>query len=250
MGEFCVQTRQHFDGFAEPYHFEMPQRGVRVGFREKRHRRRVLRKAMPVGETGVLFLQPAGVGQHQRTQVGRARGAEDSAVKTVGDETWQQAGVIDVRVREDDRVDRRGMNRQRPPVAAPQFLQSLKLTAINEETTTIDLEQVLRAGNGTGGAEKRQSSHIDNEAPLSAKTGPERRWRLVRDNRRQDFAQCPRNRRVTSDRRRGAASQSDRCDTRRVARGRRPCLPRRVPYRAPGCAYPPRRHSSATRAAT
>ena len=77
VGELCVQTRQHLDGLAEPHDLEMPQRLVRVGFREERQRRRVLREAMPIRETCVLFLQAAGVGQHQRAQVGRARRAED-----------------------------------------------------------------------------------------------------------------------------------------------------------------------------
>ena len=97
---------------------------------------------MAIREPRVFFLQPAGVGQHQRAQVRRSRGAEDLAVEAAGDETRQQARVIDVRVRQDDRSQRRRMNRERSPVAAPQLLQALKLTAIDQQPIAID----VRAG--------------------------------------------------------------------------------------------------------
>ena len=85
---------------------------MRVGLGEERQRGRVLGEAAAIREPRVLFLQPAGVGQHQRAQVGRARRAEDRPMKAVGDQSRQQARVIDVRVRQDDGVDRRGMQRE------------------------------------------------------------------------------------------------------------------------------------------
>ena len=107
--------------------------------------------------------------------------------------------------------NRRGMNRQRSPVAPPQFLQSLKLTAIDQQTRRIDLEQVLRSGDGAGRAEKRQSSHDDNEPPLSAKTEPQRRAASAPATiATTDCAQSARARSVISGRPRAAASQSDR----------------------------------------
>lgn len=45
------------------------------------------------------------------------------------------------------------------PVSSPQLLQSLKLTAIDQNPLAISLEKVLRAGNSPRGPEKRQRRH-------------------------------------------------------------------------------------------
>ena len=39
---------------------------------------------------------------------------------------------------------------------SPQFLEALEQAAIDEDPPAVHLEQMLRAGHGSGGAEKRQ----------------------------------------------------------------------------------------------
>ena len=111
---------------------------------------------MPVRLPRVLFLDARRVRQHERAQVARARRAEDAAAKALADQPRQVAAVIEMRVREDDGVDRAGRDRERGPVAQPQLLEALEQAAVDENAMVAEIEQMLRAGDGAGGAEKRQ----------------------------------------------------------------------------------------------
>ena len=61
-----------------------------------------------------------------------------------------------MRVRQHDRFDRVGADRQRLPVPLAQILQPLKQPAIDEHDAVRDVEQVLRSGDRARRAEKRQ----------------------------------------------------------------------------------------------
>ena len=76
--------------------------------------------------------------------------------KSGRDQPRQVAAMVEVRVGEDDGVDRGGVDRQRLPVALAQLLETLKQPAVDEDAMAVHLEQVLRAGHGAGGAEERQ----------------------------------------------------------------------------------------------
>lgn len=54
--------------------------------------------------------------------------------------------MVQVRVCQDDGVNRRGIDGQRRPVAQPQFLQTLKQTTVDQNPPAIHLEQMLRTG--------------------------------------------------------------------------------------------------------
>ena len=69
----------------------------------------------------ILFLNVGRIGQHQRAQLLGARRAEDPAPKASGHQPRQVAAVIEMRVRQHDAVDGRGVERQRLPVAQPQL---------------------------------------------------------------------------------------------------------------------------------
>ena len=112
-----------------------------------------------VRQARILFLQMAGIRQHERTQVRRPFGAIDRSAETVGDEPWQQAGVIDVRVREKHGVERCGMHWKRAPVPPPQRLESLEQAAVDQHSFPIGLEKVFGTGHRSRGAEKRQRGH-------------------------------------------------------------------------------------------
>ena len=81
---------------------------------------------------GIFFLQLGGVGQHDLREVGGARCAEDAAAEAAGDEPRQPADVIEVRVRQHERVDGCRIDRQRLPVALAQFLEPLEHAAVDE----------------------------------------------------------------------------------------------------------------------
>src|SRR5688572_25470597 len=61
-----------------------------------------------------------------------------------------------MRVRQDDGVDPRRIDRKRRPVAIPQLFETLEEAAVDENPTVIDVEQMLGAGDGTGGSKKRE----------------------------------------------------------------------------------------------
>ena len=64
--------------------------------------------------------------------------------------------MIDVRVRQHDRVDRRRVDRKRAPVALAQLLGALKQATVDEHAGAPMLDQVTRASHGVGGAEEGQ----------------------------------------------------------------------------------------------
>jgi hypothetical protein len=64
--------------------------------------------------------------------------------------------VIEVRVRQHHSVNSRGVERERRPIAQPQFFEALKQAAIHEHATVAEIEEMLGAGHRAGRAEKRQ----------------------------------------------------------------------------------------------
>ena len=80
-------------------------------------------------------------------------------MESVGHQPREETRMIDVRVREHDGVQRRGMNRERSPVSPPQLLESLELPAIDQDALAIHLEQIFRAGHRARSTEKRQRCH-------------------------------------------------------------------------------------------
>ena len=75
------------------------------------------------------------------------------------DEPRQIAAMIEMGVREDNRVDAAGGKRQRLPVAFAQFLQALEEAAVDENAHAGGVEKVFRAGYRARGAEESQGRH-------------------------------------------------------------------------------------------
>jgi hypothetical protein len=65
-------------------------------------------------------------------------------MKTLPHETRQITRVIDVRVSNENRVERARIEWRILPVAFAEFLQSLKEPAVNQHACFIGLDQVLR----------------------------------------------------------------------------------------------------------
>ena len=83
----------------------------------------------------------------------------DRSCEPVANKPWQVAGVIYMSVSENDARDRRWVDRQRLPIAKPQFLQTLKKPAVDHHSSSARLEYKLRAGDSSGPAEELKSSH-------------------------------------------------------------------------------------------
>jgi hypothetical protein len=146
--------------FVERHRLQQVQRALRIVERIERLRRMVLGIAVAVREVGFFLLQPRAVAQHDVAQFGRGRRAVHGPAKSFTCKHRKIAGVIDVRMREHDGVERVGRERQRPPVAQSQVLGALEQAAIDQDAPAAVLDQVFRAGHGFGRAEKSQFHEI------------------------------------------------------------------------------------------
>jgi len=109
-----------------------------------------------IGERRVFLLQPAGVGQDDLAQILRAQRAEHAAAETLRHEARQIPAMIEVRVRQDNRVDGRCLDRQVLPVPQAQLLQALKKPGVHHDPRAIGFDQVLRPGDRSRRTEKRE----------------------------------------------------------------------------------------------
>src|SRR3954452_9727946 len=103
----------------------------------------MLREAALVRKLRILFLDVRRIRQHEAAQLRRGGRAIDRPLETLRDETRQPAGVIDVRVGEDDGVDGVGRDRQRAPIALAQLLETLEQTAIDEDALAVNVDEML-----------------------------------------------------------------------------------------------------------
>ncbi len=128
--------------------FERPRDVLRVI--EWLHRVTSVRRVAPlVQEFRVLQLDVRRVEEHGAAEVLGGRGGVDGALEASLDEERDRAGVVDVRVREDERVDRSGLKRERPVPRLRLGPPALKETAIEENGSLAADEEVLRSGHGT-----------------------------------------------------------------------------------------------------
>src|SRR6185369_6884136 len=100
----CFETRANtgrdFDAVTVvrdwPNEFE---RSERVLFRVERQRGFVFSQIVTIAIVGFFFLKPACVGQKDLQKISGAARTVDWTMKALLNESWQVAGVIDVRVR-------------------------------------------------------------------------------------------------------------------------------------------------------
>jgi hypothetical protein len=133
---------------------QAPQRQHGVFFGVERLGRLVARGVMPVGEGRALFLDAAAVRQQQLAQVDGGRRGQHHPFETLANQQRQRARVVQVRVREQHRVNAAGVEGQRLPVHLPQRLPALEQAAVDEQLVTAMFEQVLRAGHRAGCAQE------------------------------------------------------------------------------------------------
>src|SRR2546429_6386660 len=103
---------------------------------------------------GVGALDLGGIFEHDRGQVARGERAVDVPGVTLAAEVRQIAAVVDVRVAEDDGIQRLGVEGK---VAVPLdgFVAfALEQSALEQEPLPVYFEKEHRAGRGAGGAEE------------------------------------------------------------------------------------------------
>ena len=106
------------------------------------------------------FLDVAGIGQHHRAEIGRCGCRENGAGVAVLDELRNEAAVIDMRVRQDHRVDIFRREREGPVVQLLLRLGSLKHAAVDENAGLACVEQEARTRDRMRGAmEGKLESH-------------------------------------------------------------------------------------------
>ena len=111
-----------FGAFVERDGLQQVQRALRIVQRVERLRRMMLRVAVAVREIGFFLLQPRAVAQHDVAEFGRGRRAVHRPAEPFARQHRQIAGMVDVRVREHDRVERVGCDRQRNQLRSRRFL--------------------------------------------------------------------------------------------------------------------------------
>ena len=87
--------------------------------------------------------QPSGIRQHDATEVLRPRRAEHASSESLRHEARQVSAVIEVRVRQHDRVQVGGVQRQILPVPLAQLFQPLEEPGIQEHRRAVAFHQVL-----------------------------------------------------------------------------------------------------------
>lgn len=114
----------------------------------------VLRVALAVRSFGVFFLQLRRIGQEDFHQVGGGLRAVDAAAEAEFHQHGQVAGVVDVRMTNDDRGDLARIEIGLQPVTQPEFLDALEEAGIKKDLLSPIADEVLRAGDSSGSTEE------------------------------------------------------------------------------------------------
>ena len=104
-------------------------------------------------EKRVLFLNVRGVEQHDAAQIARGRSAMDRAVVSFA-QARQFAGVVQMRMAQDDGVHRARVERQNFIELLRLLAMALEQAAFEQQFFAVDLQQIHRAGGGARRAEE------------------------------------------------------------------------------------------------
>ena len=133
---------------------QLRDRTKRVGFGVERERRGVLGEPVSIGVGRVLFLDASGIGQNDAAEIERPCRAEHATAKPLRHETRQIPAMIEVGMRQHDRIDVGRPNRKRLPIPFAQFLQPLEEPGINQHPGGAGVEQVFGAGHRPRGSQE------------------------------------------------------------------------------------------------
>src|SRR5580704_985761 len=119
----------------------------------------MFRRVRLVVELGIFFLQMSRVRQQDAAQINRWRCGINWAVEALFNQPRNPAGVIEVRVRQDNRVNGICRHRQVLPVTLAPFFLPLKEAAVDQHlqaswAVAIDVYEMFRSGNDACCAKK------------------------------------------------------------------------------------------------
>ncbi|MNJ37272.1 hypothetical protein D3C77_320830 [compost metagenome] len=109
----------------------------------ERQGRLVLAVTVTVCLLGVLLLDMAAVAQDDLRHIPGGGAGQDGPAESILDQFRQVAGVVQVGVGQDHRVNARGLDRERGPVLLAQGLEALEQAAVDQDAATVGLEQVF-----------------------------------------------------------------------------------------------------------
>jgi hypothetical protein len=127
-----------------------------------------------VGLSRVLLLNSGGVGKHQPTEIGGACRAEHASAISLRNKPRQQADVVQVSMRQDNRIDRLRRHREGRPVSIPQLFQTLEHAAVDQHASGSGVEQVFGSGDGASRTKEDELSQLLQGISLHASTANER----------------------------------------------------------------------------
>ena len=103
----------------------------------------------------LLFLQMGGVEHHQPRQFARRAGGDDLAAEAALVQQRNASAMIEMRVCEQQRVNRRGVEAERRSVLVVEVAAALEEAAIDENALAAGLDEMARAGDVAVGAVER-----------------------------------------------------------------------------------------------
>ena len=136
---------------------EIRQHLLCVFLRKERQRDFVFRSAAPVVVGGLFVLEVRAVRKNDLAQALGLAGRVDRAAKPRVVEGGQIAGVVDVGVGEQNRVDALGRHRELRPVAQSISLQTLVEAAVDEDARRRRIDQEAAARDRARSAEKAEA---------------------------------------------------------------------------------------------
>ena len=119
-----------------------------------------------VVKAGVFFLQVAGVGKDDAAQINGGRSCVNRSAKSLLHQARNPSAVVEVGMRQDDRVDFPGRHRRVPPISLSPFFRTLEDSAIDKNLNAVlprrvsCVDQMLRAGHSARGAKKLDVGQI------------------------------------------------------------------------------------------
>ena len=103
------------------------------------------------------FLDMRRVRQHHRAKIDGGAGRMDRAGKALLDQLRQEPAVVDMRMRQDDSVNRVRRERERAIVQFPLRLRSLEQAAVDENPPARRFDLIAGAGDAVGRAMEAQN---------------------------------------------------------------------------------------------
>jgi hypothetical protein len=96
-----------------------------------------------VRKIGIALLQISAVGQKDSAEIARGIRAKDRPAESISNQQGQIARMVNMGVCEEHQIDACRVDRQIRPVAQAQLLVSLEQSAIDENATTIEVEEIF-----------------------------------------------------------------------------------------------------------